>query len=190
MCHSVPGGSLIAAPDPLTIELGDNGLLTFHITDLGGSENTLISVQGLDKLVLDATVGAGGDNWTFVNGSNGKSYISDNITSPGPYTLDVSIGATAISGDYPIVVMYAGNGLRGTEIGFTLRIVSEPPVLTIVTAGVGFASISWTPNNANSVLQENLTLLPANWTNSPSGSTNPIVVSTALPTKFYRVVSP
>jgi hypothetical protein len=189
-CHSTPGGSLIATPDPLEIEPGNSGLLTFDITDLGGSEDTRISVQGLDNLDLDATVDPGGDNWTFVNGSGGKSYISDNITSTRSYTLSMLIGANAISGDYPIVVMYAGNGLRGAETSFTLRVISEPPVLTIVPAGVGFASISWPPDSHGFVLQETLSLSLTNWVNSPSGTNNPVVFSTTARSRFYRLNKP
>jgi len=148
-CHTEAGGSLSATPNPLAIDTGSEGLLTFDITDLGGSQNTSISVQGLDNLALEATVGATGDNWTFVNGANGKSYVSDNITSLGPYTLGVSIGASAVSNDYPIVVMYAGDGFRGTEIGFTLRVRSQPPVVTNFPAFVQtdtYSNLGWGVN--------------------------------------------
>jgi hypothetical protein len=40
------------------------------------------------------------------------------------------------------------------------------------------------------VLQETWSLAPANWTNSPSGSTNGIVVPATLPAKFYRLHKP
>ncbi|MHB8520431.1 MAG: hypothetical protein ACYDH9_06705 [Limisphaerales bacterium] len=39
-------------------------------------------------------------------------------------------------------------------------------------------------------LQETGSLSPANWTNSPSGATNPIIVPAALPTRFYRLFKP
>ncbi len=65
------------------------------------------------------------------------------------------------------------------------------PTLTIVPAGSSQAIISWSPGTGtNWVLQETLNLSPPNWTNSSSGSTNPIVVPAMLPKKFYRLFKP
>ena len=65
------------------------------------------------------------------------------------------------------------------------------PTLTIAAATPGNATISWTPESGtNWVLQQTTVLSPANWTNSPSGFTNPIVVPITEPTKFYRLFSP
>jgi len=38
-------------------------------------------------------------------------------------------------------------------------------------------------------LQERLSLNSGSWSNSVSGSTNPIVVPATVPTKFYRLKS-
>jgi hypothetical protein len=64
------------------------------------------------------------------------------------------------------------------------------PTLTITPAGAGQVTISWTPATPGFVLQESLGLSPANWTNSPSGATNPATVSATLPSKFYRLFKP
>jgi hypothetical protein len=64
------------------------------------------------------------------------------------------------------------------------------PKLFIAPAGAGSNNISWTPDAAGFVLQETLSLSPASWTNSPSGSTNPVVVPTTVPMKFYRLFKP
>lgn len=48
----------------------------------------------------------------------------------------------------------------------------------------------WAPATPGFVLQETGSLSPANWTNSPSGATNPIVVPATLPAKFYRLLHP
>jgi hypothetical protein len=64
------------------------------------------------------------------------------------------------------------------------------PTLTIVPAAPGNAIISWTPATPGFILQETISLAPTNWVNSPSGSTNPIVVPATLPTKFYRLLKP
>jgi hypothetical protein len=64
------------------------------------------------------------------------------------------------------------------------------PTLTIAPAGTGLAQVSWMPASTNWVLQERLSLTSGSWSNSPSGSTNPIVVPATLPTKFYRLFKP
>jgi hypothetical protein len=64
------------------------------------------------------------------------------------------------------------------------------PRLTVVPATPGNATISWTPATPGFVLQETISLSPSNWVNSPSGSTNPIVVPAALPARFYRLLKP
>ena len=64
------------------------------------------------------------------------------------------------------------------------------PTLTIVPAASGQATISWTPDTPGFVLQETWTLSPANWTNAPSGATNPVTVPATFPSRFYRVFKP
>ena len=68
--------------------------------------------------------------------------------------------------------------------------VTGAPTLAIVRAAPGQATISWTPNTPGFVLQETAVRSPANWTNSPSGATNPITVPATLPTTFYRLFKP
>jgi hypothetical protein len=67
--------------------------------------------------------------------------------------------------------------------------VIEAPVLTITPAALGFATISWTPASPGFILQESVNL-SADWTNSPSGTTNPVTVTASLPRKFYRLKKP
>ena len=64
------------------------------------------------------------------------------------------------------------------------------PLLKIIPASPGHVTISWSPGTPGFVLQERLTLSPANWVNSPSGATNPVVVSAVVPAKFYRLFKP
>ena len=68
--------------------------------------------------------------------------------------------------------------------------VTNAPTLTIALGVPGQARISWTPNTPGFVLQETPSLAPANWTSSPSGATNPVVVPALLPMKFYRLCKP
>jgi hypothetical protein len=65
--------------------------------------------------------------------------------------------------------------------------VTGAPTLTIVPAAAGQVTISWTPATAGFVLQETWSLSPADWTNSPSGASNPVVVPAVPPAKFYRL---
>jgi hypothetical protein len=64
------------------------------------------------------------------------------------------------------------------------------PTLTIIPAGAGQATISWTPNTTGYVLQESTTLLPASWVDSSSSSNNPATVFTTGSAKFYRLSHP
>jgi hypothetical protein len=64
------------------------------------------------------------------------------------------------------------------------------PTLAIAPASPGNATISWAPNTPGFVLQETWVLSPTNWTNSPSGATNPIVVPATPPRRFYRLFKP
>jgi len=64
------------------------------------------------------------------------------------------------------------------------------PTLSIVPAGPGQARVSWTPEATGWLLQETPSLAPATWGNSPSGATNPALVPTGPPMKFYRLFKP
>ncbi len=65
-----------------------------------------------------------------------------------------------------------------TATGPTLKIVRTPPTQ---------ATISWTPPTPGFKLQERTNLTSGSWSNSPSGSTNPITVPATLLKKFYRL---
>ena len=67
----------------------------------------------------------------------------------------------------------------------------EAPRLVIVPgASAGTAKISWAPGIAGFVLQESTGLAPANWSDSASGTNNPVTVPAVLPTRFYRLLKP
>ena len=68
--------------------------------------------------------------------------------------------------------------------------VAGAPVLSIVPAAPGYATISWTPAVDGFVLQENLNLATTNWVNSSSAATNPATVPAGGPVKFYRLNKP
>jgi len=78
---------------------------------------------------------------------------------------------------------------RSVQNIVTLIWLDGLPKLSIVPAGAAQATISWSPETIGAVLQQTTSLSPANWTNAPSGSTNPIVVPTTG-SRFYRLVKP
>jgi hypothetical protein len=119
-------------------------------------------------------------NWSTIDGGGGTS-------TGGVYSVSGTIGQHDAGG--PMT-----NGQYSVTGGFwalpTAIQVGGAPTLTIVAAGPGQATISWTPNTPGFVLQETWVLSPANWTNSISGATNPILVPAIVPTKFYRLFKP
>jgi len=120
-------------------------------------------------------------DWSTIDGGGGTS-------TGGVYAVSGTIGQPDASQQ----TMTGGNySLTG---GFwALYAVQTPgaPTLTIVPSGPGQGTISWSPaTGTNWVLQESLSLSPANWIDSASGSTNPIVVPASLPAKFYRLFKP
>ena len=135
------------------------------------------------RLVLSALLCAVGANaqysidWHTIDGGGGTS-------TGGRYSITGTMGQPDAGG--PMTnAQYAVTGGFWT---FPAAIqVPGAPTLAIVPAGPGNATISWLPNTPGFVLQEALSLSPSNWTNSPSGATNPIVVPATLPTKFYRL---
>ncbi len=102
----------------------------------------------------------------------------------GVYSVSGTIGQPDAGG--PLT-----NGQYSITGGFwalpTAVQTTNAPTLTIVPAGAGQATISWTPNTPGFVLQETLSLSPTNWVNSASGATNPTTVPATLPTKFYQL---
>ena len=105
----------------------------------------------------------------------------------GPYALSGTIGQPDAS---PPMT----NGQFSVTGGFWVlpQAVQTPgaPTLTIVRTAPGLATISWTPDTAGFVLQETPSLSPAEWTDSPSGATNSIVVPATGSANFYRLTKP
>ena len=119
-------------------------------------------------------------DWFKIAGGGGTS-------AGGVYQLSGTIGQPDAG---PVMT----NGQFSVTGGFWVLPIAVQslgaPTLTIVPAAPGNATISWLPNTPGFVLQESLSLSPAEWTNSASGATNPITTPTTLPTKFYRLKKP
>jgi hypothetical protein len=119
-------------------------------------------------------------DWHTIDGGGGTS-------TGGGYSVSGTIGQPDAGG--PMT-----NGQYSVTGGFwalpnAVQVVGAP-TLTIVPATPGNATISWSPNTPGFVLQETWGLSPANWTNSLSGATNPITVSSTNGAKFYRLFQP
>jgi hypothetical protein len=116
-------------------------------------------------------------DWFTIDGGGGTN-------TGGVYSITGTIGQADASG--PMT-----NGQYSVTGGFWVLPgviqISGAPSLSILSVGPGQAKISWTPNTPGFLLQETFSLSPANWTNSPSGATNPITIPATLPAKFYRL---
>ena len=119
-------------------------------------------------------------NWFTIDGGGGSS-------SGGGYTITGTIGQADANQTLLTGGSYSLWG--GFWTAFAVQ-TTGAPVLTITPAGIGFVTIAWTPPTPGWILQESTTLSPPVWVNSPSGSTNPVLVPSTLPGKFYRLFKP
>ena len=119
--------------------------------------------------------------WSTIDGGGGTS-------TGGVYSVSGTIGQPDAS------VTPMTNGQYSITGGFwvlpTAIQVTGAPTLSIAPATPGNATISWTPNTPGFVLQQTSVLSPSNWTNSPSGATNPITLPATNAAKFYRLFKP
>ena len=152
------------------------GGYTVVVSNAGGSVTSSVTTLTVMDLPFSTNLAI---NWFTLDGGGGASTNS---------TLSVS-GAIG----QPDAGKLSGSTLaiKGGFWGI-ITAVQTPgaPILTVAPAVPGQATISWTPDRPGFVLQETAVLSPANWSNSPSGATNPIVVPATLPTKFYRLFEP
>lgn len=119
-------------------------------------------------------------DWHTIDGGGGTS-------TGGVYSVSGTIGQ-------PDAGSAMTGGTFSIQGGFWALPVAvqntNAPVLLIVPSDPGLATISWNPPTPGFVLQESPTLTSPNWTNSISGTTNPVVVPATLPTKFHRLNKP
>lgn len=118
-------------------------------------------------------------DWSTIDGGGGTS-------TGGVYSVSGTIGQpdagqTMTGGNYSLTGGFWALYAVQTE---------GAPLLSIVAAGPGQATVSWKPDTPGWILQETLNLTATNWMNSTSGSTNPIVVQATGQTKFYRLHKP
>ena len=119
-------------------------------------------------------------DWYKVAGGGGTS-------TGGVYAVSGTIGQHDAGGPLTNGVYSLTGGYWALPIAVQ---TTNAPTLAIIPAAPGWATISWTPPTPGFVLQETTSLSPSNWTNSPSGATNPITVHAVPPSKFYRLNKP
>jgi hypothetical protein len=102
-----------------------------------------------------------------------------------------SLSGTAGQADASLQPMTGGSfSLVG---GYWSLFAVQPPdgvLLTFQPVGSGRTTLSWFPDAPGFRLQETMTLSPAGWINSPSGSTNPVIIPLDVVRRFYRVFKP
>ncbi len=134
-CHNDGLGSLTPFPDPLNVLIGGDGLLSFNVTSLPDPiGNNMITLTDLSQAGLDATIGAGGDNWALNTFTK-----SDEGIGTGVYDLDLDIGLSAVLGSYDLTWYLSGSGRTGTFGTFTVNVIPEPS--TFALAGLGMIGI-------------------------------------------------
>ena len=119
-------------------------------------------------------------DWSAIAGGGGTS-------TGGVYSVSGTIGQ-------PDAGTPMTNGQFSVTVGFWALPISVQtlgaPTLKIVPGAPGQATLSWNPDTPGFVLQETVTLSPANWLNSTSGPTNPVHVPATATRKFYRLFKP
>ena len=119
-------------------------------------------------------------DWSKIAGGGGTS-------TGGVYAVSGTVGQHDAGGPLTNGVYSLTGGYWALPIAVQ---TTNAPTLAIIPAAPGWATISWTPPTPGFVLQETVSLAPSNWTNSPSGATNPITVLAVPPSKFYRLNKP
>jgi len=136
---------------------------------------------------LDATFDIGSSIEITLEGSVHDDGVDINLVLSQPLTTNTSSSIVTGAPDgskYEI----GGNGFHD---GFFQSGSISPTrlILSIPAASPGFATLSWGSDIPGYVLQETPTL-SSNWTDSVSGTNNPVVIPTTAPTMFYRLTKP
>jgi len=76
------------------------------------------------------------------------------------------------------------------DIARSATAIVEPSNFLVVPTGLDQAMISWEPDNTGWILQQSDGLSSANWTDSPSGSTNLVIVPVTDQRGLSRLIQP
>lgn len=205
---TIPGWSVINAPllwGPNTNEFGPStpfGTFSVDLTGyqdsqvFGGVRQTIATAPGLDYR-LSFALGAYQSNPLF-SGPMSVSVVAGGVTNSftfnatgagaqwAIFTQDFTASGTATS----ISITGTSSG-GGAYLGLdNVSVVALTPKLSITSTLPGEVTLSWSPEITGFILQQNLSLDPATWTNAPSGATRPITVAVVPPRRFFRLFKP
>jgi hypothetical protein len=179
--------------DPPTVSFLDNVGSAFE------SNAPLVVVQlsqtsdlapAVDYAVVGGTATAG----DFDLPSGTLTFGPTNLTLPLPLTL-VDDGVAEPDETLLLQLSSPTNAALGTLTTslFTIQdtgVSTTAPRLNASPLAGNQVTISWTPATPGFVLQETLSLSPVNWSNAPSGPTNPVTVPATSPAKVFRLLRP
>ena len=178
-------GELANTPPPAPAQLlavGTNG--TVHL-----QWGSVMDAESGSNVTYNVRVG------TTAGGSEIMASIADlesgfrRLPQFGNVQLGTNTQLTLPPGTYFWSVQAVDGALAGGGYAEELPLViptETAPRLTIVRAGTN-ATISWTPSTIGWTLQETSSLSVPAWTNSPSGTLNPVSVSADQLQRFYRL---
>jgi len=213
----VPAGTVVlidgieAAAPPLSASMGTAAYTSSANVGVGASGEAFFAYVGTSLSPSNFLTAIISGAPSFSGNLTGTGLaLGTNAISVGPGTPDVMAyvgprtGLASFADYLPYLhnptnwIVEDGTGNQNTngvppEVPFdTTSFTTTPasPALAIVLNGPGAATISWTPATPGFTLQEKTSLASGNWSNSPSGPTNPITVPVTLPTQFYRLLKP
>jgi len=173
----LPGTNLIRPIDLFRYDTNLNRTFTTN------GDNAYLSADGTN-LVARYNMDPGGDygDWWSVHDTN--RWAPPGVT---PHTqVQDAFGAPGGIDDLG-VSEFTALDILGYTLAGTTNTTATSPNITVVS-GKGQITLSW-PTNFNGlvVLEERTNLSSGSWAYSVSGATNPAVVPTSLPQKFYRL---
>lgn len=160
----------------------DGGYLVYGTSWSGANGNKTIESLGDSDYWLIKIDANGNKIWEQAFGGIGRDFAVNSLVQAS------DIGY--IMGGYS-ETNASGNKTSSSHGDFDYWVVKvSPPVLSIDPVGSEQVNVSWTPATEGLVLQENSDLTSPNWTNSTSGSNNPAMLPTTMPSTIYRISSP
>lgn len=118
--------------------------------------------------------------WSSMDGGGGAS-------AGGQYSLSGTVG------QFDAGAEMAGGpfSLLGGFWALPIQVQIEGgPTLTITLTSNQGVRLSWTPVPSGFVLQESAVVTPESWTDSPSGASNPVILSAGSAAKYFRLRKP